>query len=172
MSGNSTTFHGWRSIASRPILKTARFLIVIVMSMMAVSARTARAQPGGLTMSVRAVLDGDTIRIGGRRVSLLGISAPRLGGSDETERIARQARDRLSSLVLWRFVRLEYDGQQRGRAYVFTEDGVFVNAEIVRAGLARVTALPTLKRLAVLRAAESEARDARRGIWRVGVRVQ
>lgn len=172
MGGNSEHFKRSRRTTRPRTLRMQLFLIAIVLALVAVSARTASAQPSGLTMSVRAVLDGDTIRIGGRRVSLLGISAPRLGGSYEAERLARQARDRLSSLVLWRFVRLEYDGQQRGRAYVFTEDGVFVNAEIVRAGLARVTALPTLKRLAVLRAAEAEARDARRGIWGVGARVQ
>lgn len=172
MSENSKTFHGLRGTVSSRTLKTKQFLIVITLCLMAVSALPARPQPGGLTMAVRAVLDGDTIRIGGRRVSLLGIKAPRLGDWYNSEPFAREARDRLSSLVMLRYVRLEYDGQQRGRAYVFTEDGVFVNAEIVRAGLARVTGRPTVKRLDALRAAEAEARAARRGIWSVAARVR
>ncbi len=36
--------------------------------------------------------------------------------------------------------------------------------------LARVTGPPTLKRLDVLRAAEAEARSARRGLWSVAPR--
>lgn len=172
MCENAKTFDRCRSTASRRTLKTPQFLIVIALSMMAVSASPAKAQPSGWTMAVRAVLDGDTVRIGGRRVSLLGIKAPRLGDSYNAEPFAREARDRLSSLVILRYVRLEYDGPQRGSAYVFTEDGVFVNAEIVRAGLARVTGRPTLKRLDVLRAAEAEARGARRGIWSSAARVR
>ena len=78
--------------------------------------------------------------------------------------IGRRARDRLSGLLIVRYVRLECDGPQRGSAYVLTGDGVFVNVEIVRAGLARVTGRPTLERLDALRAAEAEAR---RGIWSV-----
>lgn len=145
-------------------LHTGQFLIVSALVVISVSAPSAIVQPRGLTMAVRAVPDGDTIRVGGRRVNLLGIKAPRFDPYNP-EPFGREARDRLSSLVILRYVRLEYDGQPRGRAYVFTEDGIFVNAEIVRAGLARVTGPTTLKRLDALRAAEVEARNARRGIW-------
>src|SRR5256885_4642796 len=83
---------------------------------------------------VRAVIDGDTIDVTTvGRVRLLGIDAPELGrGFDTDAPFARQARDRVVSLILRRWVRLEQDGApldvyNRHLAYVVTEDGVFVN---------------------------------------------
>ena len=164
MSEHSKAFDSENGGALRRTRQTMQFLIATAVAAIAVFALSASAQPAGLMLPVRAVVDGDTVRVGGRRVSLLGIKAPRLGDAYNTEPFAREARDRLSSLVILRFVRLEYDGPQRGSAYLFTGDGVFVNAEMVGAGLARVTGRPTLTRLDALRAAEAEAR---RGIWSV-----
>jgi micrococcal nuclease len=67
-------------------------------------------------------------------------------------------------------VRLELDVESTDRydrtlAYVFRDDGLFVNAEMLRTGLARVSARLPLQRLADLRRAEDEAQRARRGIW-------
>ncbi|OFV92303.1 MAG: hypothetical protein A3G76_10945 [Acidobacteria bacterium RIFCSPLOWO2_12_FULL_65_11] len=123
---------------------------------------------------VRAVIDGDTIdveRFG--RVRLLGIDAPEMGrGFDTTAPFAREARDKLASLVLRHWVRLERDQQgeavdayNRRLAYVVREDGLFVNLEIVREGLARVTARAPLARLDELKRAEAQAQSLRRGIW-------
>jgi len=57
----------------------------------------------------------------------------------------------------------------RSLAYVYVGDEL-LNAEIVRAGLARVSAYPgdSLAILKLLRQAEAEAREARRGIWSEG----
>jgi micrococcal nuclease len=121
---------------------------------------------------VRAVVDGDTIDVATvGRVRLLGIDAPEIGrGFDTSAPFAREARTRLSSLLLHRWVRLEQDGApldvyDRRLAYVLTEDGVFVNALLVREGLARVSARAPLSRLAELQRAESEAQSFRRGMW-------
>src|SRR5262249_43921656 len=105
------------------------------------------------------------------RVRLLGIDAPELGrGFDTSAPFAREARDRLNALVFRRWVRLEQEGQtldiySRHLAYVFTEDGVFVNETLVRDGLARVSARVPLLHLAELQRAESDARAFRRGMW-------
>ena len=102
---------------------------------------------------------------------LLGIDAPEIGrGFDTSAPFAREARDRLSALVLHRWVRLEqegaaFDAYDRRLAYVLTEDGTFVNAALVREGLARVSARMPLSRLAELQRAESEAQAFRRGMW-------
>jgi micrococcal nuclease len=85
-------------------------------------------------------------------------------------RFARHAPTRLAAIVLHRWIRLEQDGApldiyNRRLAYVLTEDGVFVNAVLVREGLARVTARVPLSRLDELRRAESEAQAFRRGMW-------
>jgi endonuclease YncB( thermonuclease family) len=121
---------------------------------------------------VRSVVDGDTIDVVSvGRVRLLGIDAPEIGrGYDTAAPFAREARDRLTSLVLHRWIRLEQEGQtldvySRHLAYVLTEDGVFVNAALVRDGLARVTARTPLTRLPELQHAESEAQAFRRGMW-------
>src|SRR5579884_2913621 len=115
---------------------------------------------------VRAVIDGDTIDVATvGRVRLLGIEAPELGrGYDTAAPLAQEARERLTRLVLHRWVRLEQDGERRDAysrhlAYVLTEDGVFVNATLVREGLARVTARTPLSRLPELQRAEAEAQS-------------
>lgn len=121
---------------------------------------------------VRAVIDGDTIDVTPvGRVRLLGIDAPQIGrGLDTAAPFGRQARARLSALILNRWVRLEQEGTDldayaRHLAYVLTEDGVFVNAAIVRDGLARVSARAPLARLSELKRAEREAQAFRRGMW-------
>ena len=121
---------------------------------------------------VRRVVDGDTIDVATiGRVRLLGIDAPEIGrGFDTSAPFAREARTRLAALVLNRWIRLEQDGApldtyNRRLAYVLTEDGVFVNAVLVREGLARVTARVPLSRLDELRRAESDAQAFRRGMW-------
>jgi micrococcal nuclease len=130
--------------------------------------RIARSDP----VLVRAVVDGDTIDVATiGRVRLLGIDAPEIGrGFDTSAPFAREARARLTSLVLNRWVRLEVEGApldvyNRRLAYVLTEDGTFVNAVLVREGLARVSARVPLARLAELQRAESDAQASRRGMW-------
>jgi endonuclease YncB( thermonuclease family) len=133
---------------------------------------------------VRAVLDGDTIDVAlYGRVRLLGIDAPEIGRRFDTAApFGREARERLTRLILHRWVRLEYDDRLRASgasagqaqaldaynrhlAYVLTETGEFVNATLVREGLARVTARVPLLRLAELKRAEAEAQAFRRGMW-------
>jgi endonuclease YncB( thermonuclease family) len=121
---------------------------------------------------VRAVIDGDTIDVASYgRVRLLGIDAPEIGrGFDSSAPFGREARERLTQLVLHRWVRLEQEGAERDvydrhLAYVLTEDGQFVNALLVREGLARVSARVPLTRLEELRRAEADAQAFRRGMW-------
>jgi endonuclease YncB( thermonuclease family) len=120
---------------------------------------------------VRQVVDGDTIVVSNvGRVRLLGIRAPAIGRRPTATGapFAREARDRLTALLMNRWVRLEADGASisRGRlAYVMTGDGTCVNATMVREGLARVDARLPLVRLPELQRAEAEARVLRRGIW-------
>jgi micrococcal nuclease len=118
---------------------------------------------------VRSVLDGDTIDVVGvGRVRLLGIDAPERGyGLGTAAPFAHEAREKLISLILHRWVRLEtdvekLDGYNRHLAYVVREDGLFVNAELVRDGLARVSARLRLARLrAQARRGRSTAGPAR-----------
>lgn len=72
--------------------------------------------------------------------------------------------------MLRRWVRLEQEGRAldvygRHLAYVVREDGLFVNAALVREGLARISARRPLVRLDELERAEAEAQSFRRGMW-------
>jgi len=141
---------------------------VAIFQTLSFNARATRSDP----LLVRAVVDGDTIDVATMgRVRLLGIDAPEIGrGFDTSAPFAREARDRLSAMILHRWVRLEqegaaFDAYDRHLAYVMTEDGTFVNAALVREGLARVSARAPLSRLPDLQRAESEAQAFRRGMW-------
>ena len=155
-------------------------LLVLAVTAVAVFPPSASSAQGGargrITRSesvlVRAVFDGDTIDVAAvGRVRLLGIDAPEIGrGFDTAAPFGLEARRRLTSLLLHRWVRLEQEGPamdvyNRHLAYVMTEDGQFVNAVLVREGLARVSARQALTRLGELQRAEAEAQAFRRGMW-------
>jgi endonuclease YncB( thermonuclease family) len=130
--------------------------------------RATRSDP----VLVQSVIDGDTIDVATfGRVRLLGIDAPEIGrGFDTSAPFGREARDRLTALILRHWVRLEQEGAavdvyNRHLAYVMTEDGACVNTTLVREGLARVSARTPLARLQELQRAESEAQAFRRGMW-------
>jgi endonuclease YncB( thermonuclease family) len=134
----------------------------------------AAAQSAGRSepVLVQSVIDGDTIVVSAYgHVRLLGIDAPEIGRVFDTSApFARDARDRLTSLVLHRWVRLETDGPTldvygRRLAYVMTEDGQCINTRLVQDGLARVSARLPLSRLPELKRAEEEAQSWRRGMW-------
>lgn len=121
---------------------------------------------------LRAV-DGDTLLLeDGRRVRLLGVDTP------ETKREGTpvqpwgpEAHAFTAGLVEGKTVRLEFDRERHDKydrvlAYVYADDQL-LNEELLREGLARgLFKFPyseAMKRR--FRAAEREARDARRGIW-------
>jgi micrococcal nuclease len=131
-------------------------LAIVAVSQLHVSRQ--RSEP----VLVTSVIDGRTLQVQSiGRVRLLGIEPPR--GSV-------QAKRRLSDLVLHRWVRLEYEGKPRQSsssrsAYVWTEDGRFVNRVLVREGLARIVNGKDSLRMSELRDAEADARAHERGIW-------
>jgi endonuclease YncB( thermonuclease family) len=155
-----------------------QFLLILILASVT-TAETPEPGPGAEPRSrklqrsesllVRAVPSGDAVDVATiGRVHLLGITAPGTRTGPGTASIGIRARDRLADLVLRHWVRLEYEtGSSRGSggAYLWREDGVFVNAVLVRDGLARVTVRRPLARLDELQRAEQEARAARRGIW-------
>jgi endonuclease YncB( thermonuclease family) len=110
---------------------------------------------------VTRVAAGDAITVTPLgRIGLLGIEAAPTA----------RARERLESLVIRRWVRLEYDGgnarrASTHRAYVMLETGECVNATLVREGLARVALRGQFSRRGEFERAEDEARRFRRGIW-------
>jgi micrococcal nuclease len=123
------------------------------------------------------VVDGDTIRValGGRveRVRYIGIDTPESVKPDTpVQCYARRAAAENARLVARRAVRLVLDVEPRDRfgrllAYVYREDdGLFVNAALVRGGYARTLTIPPNVRFAErFRALAAQAREAGRGLW-------
>ncbi len=121
------------------------------------------------TARVTRVIDGDTITIeGGYRVRYIGIDTPEM--HPEPVAYGMEAWQANRELVEGKIVHLERDvsgTDKYGRLlrYVYVGD-VFVNAELVRQGLAEAKAYPPdTKYQDYLEERETEARQARRGIW-------
>ncbi len=122
--------------------------------------------------TVIAVLDGDTVVLdGGAKVRYLGVDTPEM--DHETGRhecYAREAYEQNKAWVLGRRVILAYDGPKRdehGRllAYVATPEGMGVNAELIRQGLAYVFRGPEgFSRFGEFLALQREAVLERRGM--------
>lgn len=132
------------------------------------------------------VIDGDTLKLSNdKKVRLIGIDTPELHhGSkllrdarrshkdeDYIRTLGRRAADFTSSLVLNRKVRLEYDVEKRDRykrllAYVYLEDGTFVNAEIIEGGYAQILTIPpNVKYADEFLRKERSARENKKGLW-------
>jgi micrococcal nuclease len=123
------------------------------------------------------VVDGDTLKIaGGRKVRYIGIDAPETmkrtgtGWVFQPEAYGMASKDRNTELVEGRRVFLEFDEEKKDRydrwlAYIHS-DGVMVNLELVREGLATVyTFPPNIKYYEELIRAQDHARAGRKGLW-------
>ena len=118
---------------------------------------------------VTQVIDGDTIIIeGGYKVRYIGIDTPEV--YPKLEAYGMEAWQANRKLVEGKKVRLardvsETDKYGRLLRYVYVDD-IFVNAELVRRGLAEAQAYPPdIKHQDYLDELEAEAREASRGIW-------
>ncbi len=126
----------------------------------------------GLAMAAAAILRSDPVLVtrvtAGDAVTVATVGRVGLLGIEAQP--GPRARERLESLVVRRWVRLEYDDAPGShasvhRAYLMLDTGEFVNATLVREGLARVTAHGKFSRRLELERAEDEARRFRRGLW-------
>jgi len=121
------------------------------------------------------VFDGDTIEVlMGRqreRVRLIGVDAPEVNRPGRPgEPFGREAAAFAESLMHHEKLRLEFDEERRDRhgrllAYVYLEDGLFVNAELIRLGYAEVYRRFRYRHKEYFFEMQDEARARRRGIW-------
>lgn len=136
---------------------------------------------------VARVVDGDTLKLSsGERVRLIGVDTPevhysnkllrdskRSGADIATIRSLGEAASKFTKdLCLGKRVRLEYDVERRDRygrtlAYVYLEDGTFVNAKIIEEGCGQImTVPPNVKYAGHFRKLEGEAREGKKGLWK------
>jgi micrococcal nuclease len=128
--------------------------------------------------TVTRVVDGDTVHVdlGGtdETVRYIGIDTPESVKPDTpVQCYAEQASAANARLVRGRDVRLRLDAERRDRfgrllAYVYrADDGLFVNAQLVRQGAARTLRIaPNTRFAARFTALAAEAKAADRGLWK------
>lgn len=138
---------------------------------------------------VTKAIDGDTIKLSnGKHVRLIGIDTPesryntklardsKKTGQDMNAiiKMGKKASEFTRKLVQGKKVRLEYDVtkyDKYGRilAYVYLEDGTFVNAKIIEEGYAQVMTIPpNVKHADEFLKLQREAREKGRGLWKEG----
>lgn len=132
--------------------------------------------PDGQEVTVRQVVDGDTLRlVDGRSVRLIGVNAPELGRSGGTAQpFAEAARRRLQALVEASGERLRLvpgreatDHYGRTLAHLYDRQGSNLEARLIAEGLGYAVAIAPNTRLAGCQAAaERLARQARLGLWK------
>lgn len=136
---------------------------------------------------VKRVIDGDTLRLEtGEKVRLLGIDTPEMHESKKLYRDAQRTRQDIrtiqkmgrrayeftKNLVEGKRVSLEFDVQKHDKygrllAYVYLEDGTFVNAKLIEEGYASLMTIPPNSKYADLfLKLYQEAREKKRGLWR------
>ncbi|MGF1611878.1 MAG: thermonuclease family protein [Kiloniellales bacterium] len=130
---------------------------------------------GGGRATVTEIVDGDTLLLDdGREVRLVGLQAPKLplGRPDfEAWPLADQAKAALAELALGRMVEPRFGGRRGDRhgrvlAHLLRDDGLWLQGELLRRGLARVYSFADNRALvAEMLALERAARAAGRGIW-------
>jgi len=149
-----------------------RFSLILLMTVLFLSPVSA-----GDYYVITEVLDGDTVIIDtGERVRLIGIDTLEMHPMIPADPYyAKEAFKFTKGLCINEKVRLEYDEanaetknrDKYGRilAYIFLDDGTFVNAEIVRQGYGFCFARYPFKYEDAFKAYQAEARLNERGIW-------
>ncbi len=131
-----------------------------------------------LAVKVVRVVDGDTIQVccivwKREKVRYIGINTPETKHPTKgVEYYGQEAAEANRKLVDGKTVRLEFDVQEQDRygrllAYVYLEEGTFVNAWLVQHGYAAVmTVPPNVKHQELFLRLQREAREEGRGLWR------
>ena len=135
---------------------------------------------------VQRAVDGDTLKLSdGRRVRLIGVDTPELHYSEkllrdskrtrkdirEIQELGAKAADFTRKLCEGKSVKIETDVRKLDKygrllAYIYLEDGTFVNAKILEEGYGQVMTIPPdVKYADYFLKLERKARESGKGLW-------
>jgi len=123
--------------------------------------------------TVKRVVDGDTFIIDtGKRVRMIGIDTPEsVKPNSPVEPYGKEASEFAKKVLEGKRVKLEFDVQKKDKygrllAYVYLEDGTFVNALLVKEGYAKIMTIPPNIRYAEdFLELQEQARRENKGLW-------
>jgi micrococcal nuclease len=130
-------------------------------------------------LEISKLVDGDTFWVKNEKgqnekIRLIGINTPevRRSGRTEVEFYGKEASDYVKKILTGQRVLLEYDVQRYDRykrtlAYVYLDDGLFLNAHLIKEGYASVATFPpNVKYSEWFIKLEREARTQKKGMWK------
>lgn len=138
---------------------------------------------------VERVVDGDTLKLSdGRRIRLIGVDTPEYHysgkllrdsrknhqGIKSIQALGKKAYDFTRHICEGKRVRLEQDVERHDKygrllAYVYLDDGTFVNARILEDGYGQVMTIPpNVKYVDQFLQFQKRAREEGRGLWANG----
>jgi len=163
-------------------------LLLFFMALVITGCQVSPAKDYGYSnILVTRAVDGDTLLLeNSERVRLIGIDTPEMHESNKLNRdaqrsgqdveaikqLGRQSYEFTKKLAQGKRVRLEFDLERHDKykrilAYVYLEDGTFVNAKIVEEGYASLmTYPPNVKYADLFLKLYQEARQNQRGLWK------
>lgn len=125
----------------------------------------------GAAAIMRIEPNGVLVMTDGRALKLEGIRLPNAAQDHAPQSLSDQAKSELEGLAKGRAVAVhavypKEDRYDRVRGQIFTEDGLWLQLDLLKKGLARVEITPDRGECyRELYAAEAEARQARVGLW-------
>ena len=159
------------------LIKSILFLLLLI-TVGSCNSKSASKKNFDGYLPITKVVDGDTFWVddgspSGGKIRLIGVDAPesRKTGRKEIGYFGKEAKEYVTKLISGKKVKLEfdvgrYDQYHRTLAYVYLEDGTFLNAELVKQGYAMVmTVPPNVKFAEIFVRLQQEAREQGKGLW-------
>ena len=150
------------------------WVVALLLCAGAVARAVDQSAEQGITAGVvERVVDGDTVvLVGGERIRYIGVDTPELHHpKKKVQPYAREAMEFNRKLVEGQKVRLESDVDKKDKygrtlAYVYLEDGRFVNAELLKEGYAQLLTIPpNVRYVDLFTGLQRQAREAKKGLW-------